>query len=106
MINESLVTALSAQSAAATSKPRLPVNGSAEEIRKAAEDFEAVFLSQMLESMFEGVPTDGLFGGGYGEDVFRPMMLQEYGKILSNTGGIGIADAVSRELLSLQETSK
>ena len=72
-------------------------------IRQAAEDFEAVFLSQMLEPMFEGIETDGPFGGGSSEQIFRSIMLQEYGKALAQRGGVGIADAVEQEMLKLQE---
>lgn len=72
--------------------------------RKAAEEFEALFLSQMLESMFKDVPTGGLTGGGgAGEEIWRSMILQEYGKTLAASGGVGIADMVTRELMRLQE---
>jgi Rod binding domain-containing protein len=71
--------------------------------RAAAEDFEAFFLSQVFEQMFAGVEPDPMFGGGEGESVFRSLMLQEYGKAVARTGGIGIADAVQKEILKLQE---
>jgi len=72
-------------------------------IDKTAEDFEAVFLSQMLESMFKGIKTEGPFGGGHAEEMMRSFMLQEYGKVMAAGGGVGIADAVKRELLHAQE---
>lgn len=72
-------------------------------IDKAAQDFEAEFLSQMLESMFKGIKTDGPFGGGHAEEMMRSFMLQEYGKVMAASGGVGIADAVKRELLHAQE---
>ena len=75
----------------------------AKAIRKAAEEFEAVFLSQMLAPMFETLESDTLFGGGPGEDIYRSMMVEEYGKAIARSGGVGIADAVARELLSIQE---
>ena len=74
-------------------------------IRKAAEEFEAVFLSQMLAPMFETLESDTLFGGGPGEDIYRSMMVEEYGKAIARSGGVGIADAVARELLSIQEAA-
>ncbi|MDX1739129.1 MAG: rod-binding protein [Alphaproteobacteria bacterium] len=74
-----------------------------EQIRKTAEDFEAVFLTQMVEQMFSSLSTDGPFGGGHGEKVFRSMMAQEYGKVMAANGGVGIADDVQREMLKLQE---
>ncbi len=71
--------------------------------RKVAEDFEAFFLSQFIGNMFTGIKTDGPFGGGYGEDIFRSVLTQEYGKIMARNGGVGIADSVYREIIKLQE---
>jgi Rod binding domain-containing protein len=73
--------------------------------REAAEQFEAVFLSQMLEPMFAGLDTSGPFGGGQGEKVFRSLMIQEYGRLISRTGGVGIADHVMAEILRVQEAA-
>ena len=72
-------------------------------VRRAAEEFEAVFLSQMLAPLFAGIETDGFFGGGPGEDIYRSLLVEEYGKAMARSGGIGIAAAVERELLGLQE---
>jgi Rod binding domain-containing protein len=77
-----------------------------EQVRRAAEEFEAVFISQMLAPMFEGLETDELFGGGPGEDIYRSILVEEYGKAIARSGGIGIADAVQREILRLQEVSQ
>ena len=74
--------------------------------RQAAEDFEAVFLGQMLAPMFQGLETEGMFGGGSAERVYRSMMVQEYGRAMASNGGIGIADAVQREILRMQETTE
>ena len=69
----------------------------------AAEDFEAFFISQMLDQMYVGIKTDGMFGGGQGENVFRGMLHQEYGKVVAERGGFGIADMVRSEMLKIQE---
>jgi Rod binding domain-containing protein len=71
--------------------------------RRAAEDFESFFLSRMMDEMFAGVKTDGPFGGGQGETMYRGLLNQEYGKVLAEAGGIGITDTVYREILRLQE---
>ncbi|MFQ5533270.1 MAG: rod-binding protein [Sphingomonadales bacterium] len=70
---------------------------------ETAETFEAVFLAQMLNQMFESVKTDGPFGGGFSEGIFRSMLNDQYAETLSSRGGIGIADAVYREILKTQE---
>ena len=91
--------------AAARASQGLSAGAEAGALRQAAEDFEAVFLSQMLAPMFEGLETDPLFGGGPGEDIYRSLLVEEYGKAVARTGGVGIADAVERELLHLQEAA-
>ncbi len=48
--------------------------------KKAAEQFEGVFINQFLGEMFAGISTDGPFGGGQGEEMFRSLMVDEYGK--------------------------
>ena len=73
--------------------------------RRAAEEFESFFFTQTLESMFAGLPANGLFGGGSGESVYRSLLLQEYGKVAMRAGGVGIADSVQREILKLQEVA-
>lgn len=91
-----------ALNAAAAPKPP-PTTASPARASEAAADFEALFLAQMIEHMFSGVETGGLFGGGPGEDMFRSMLFDEFGKTLAKAGGIGIADAVQREILKTQE---
>ncbi len=71
--------------------------------RKTAREFEAMFLTQMMEHMSSGIKTDGPFGGGQGEEMFRSLLNQEYAGMLSKRGGIGIADQVYRQILALQE---
>ena len=74
--------------------------------KQAAEDFEAVFLAQMLAPIFDGLETDGPFGGGSSEKIYRSLLVQEYGKSIAKSGGIGISDAVQREILKLQEIAQ
>ena len=71
-------------------------------IEASAKDFEAMFVSEMLKPMMDSVPVDETFGGGKGEDVFRDMMVQEYGKKIAQAGGIGLASHVKEALLKIQ----
>lgn len=83
--------------------PKLQGGSGPEQIRAQAEDFEAFFLSRMFAYMYEGVPTDGPFGGGSAEETYRGLLVEEFGKEAAKAGGIGLADAVEKELLRLQE---
>jgi flagellar protein FlgJ len=77
-------------------------------IHKAAQEFEAVFLTQMLKPMFETTEMneDPAFGGSREEAIFKSMMLDEFGKGISKGGGVGIAEHVEKELLRLQEMAQ
>lgn len=77
-----------------------------QQLDKSAQDFEAVFISQMLSHMWQGVETDSTFGGGQAEDTWRGMMVEEYGKQVARAGGLGIADEIKREMLRMQEDAQ
>jgi Rod binding domain-containing protein len=77
----------------------------AAQTRKAAEDFEAVFLAQMLQPMFETVEVDGLFGGGQAEETWRSLWVEETAKHIARGGGVGLADMVEKEMLKMQEVA-
>ncbi len=72
------------------------------QVREAAQKFEAQFLSSMLQQMFAGVQTDGPFGGGLGEEMFRSIMTEAMADKMTKSGGIGLADTVQREILKMQ----
>ncbi len=70
---------------------------------KAAEQFEAVFLSQVLDSVFSGVNPNAMFGGGQSQQIYRSMMNEQIAGHMVKGRGVGIADAVYKELIKLQE---
>ncbi len=72
-------------------------------IKETAQEFEAVFVSEMLRPMFDSIKTSEMFGGGNSEKVYRDMQVEEYGKAIAKAGGIGLADAVMREMIKMQE---
>ncbi len=90
-----------------TKKPDLSNLNSADKAKAedAAQDFEAFFLSRMMESMFEGVSTDGMFGGGEAEKIYRSLLLDEYGKEMAKLGTVGVKDYVMDAILKLQENA-
>jgi len=94
-------TALLATQTPLAAKPQAtPMAARAE---KAAKDYESVFISQMLGAMFSGIKSDGITGGGQGEEMFRSLMINEYGKSIAAQGGFGLADQMKAQLLKHQE---
>ena len=65
-----------------------------DEMKKVAEKFTGMFMSQMFQHMFEGVGKDGLFNGGAGEEMFRSTLVDEYGKAAAKQGGRGMNDKI------------
>ena len=70
----------------------------------ASKEYESIFISQFLGSMFSGIQSDTLTGGGQGEEMFRSLLMDEYGKQITAQGGFGLSSAIQRELLKTQET--
>ncbi|HTI87224.1 MAG TPA: rod-binding protein [Alphaproteobacteria bacterium] len=95
------LASMSSPTATAPTTPAKAANAAA--ARKTANEFESYFLSQFVDRMFQGIPKDSLTGNGHGEDIFRSMLSQEYGKALAGRGGAGIADQVYREIMKTQE---
>jgi flagellar protein FlgJ len=72
-------------------------------IKETAEEFESVFLAEMLRPMFSNIEASEPFGGGAGEKIYRDMQVDEYGKAIAKAGGIGLAESIMREMIKMQE---
>lgn len=77
--------------------------GSRERIHEAAQEFESVFLAQMLKPMFDTLGVDETFGGGEAEETWRGILVEKYADAMTKAGGIGLSEIVEREMLKLQE---
>lgn len=85
------------------SKPAIdPKHMDMKRIDETARDFEAMFMTEMMRPMFDGLKTNEMFGGGRGEEVFKSMLLDEYGKSMAVQGTLGIADLVKQALIEMQ----
>jgi len=93
-----MIDALATVSAADSAAAKM-----AEPVRRTAADYEGIFLATLLQTMFADLETDGPFGGGHSEKIYRSMMVDQYGAEIAKRGGVGIADAINRELLAFQE---
>ena len=88
---------------AATALPGANVKGF-DRIQKVSKEFESVFLTNMFEEMFAGIEEDeGPMGAGSGGSAWRSLKVEEMAKAVSNSGGIGLASHVQRQLIAMQE---
>lgn len=69
---------------------------------QAGEEFEGLVLGFLLNTMFSTVEVNPLTGGGSAEETYRGLLIEEYGKAVTASGGLGIAEQVTRQLMQLQ----
>lgn len=76
-------------------------------LRQAAQDFEAQAFGQLLQPLFATAdPSRGRFGGAAAEAQWRPMLVDAMAKQAVRAGhGLGLGDAVLRELLRRQDAT-
>lgn len=72
--------------------------------KKTAQDFETMFLENMVERMMVGMGEEGPLGdNGTGGSVYRSMLTKEFAANIVKSGGIGLSGQIHQELLRMQE---
>lgn len=66
------------------------------EARQVAQQFEAIFLRQLLGAMEK---TGGLAGSSQGSGIYKSMMVGALADNASQSGGIGLAEVVFKAML-------
>ena len=77
-------------------------------IDEVATQFESMFIQMMLKSMREALPKDGLFSSN-DMDTYTEMADQQIAVNMAESGGIGLADVIARQLrppVSVSELKK
>jgi flagellar protein FlgJ len=80
-----------------------PGTGKAEDIRKAAEGFEQLFLATLLKGARAGLPGDDLTGGN-GVNSATQMLDSQLAKVAGSGAGFGIATAIARQFAGPETT--
>jgi Rod binding domain-containing protein len=101
-----IAAALSVASTVATALGTASELLSPDRIKAVSQEFESVFLSNMLEEMFAGVEEDGPFDSGPGSSAWRSFRTEEFARSIAAAGGVGLAEHVQRQLIALQEKSR
>ncbi len=76
----------------------LPQVSEAEQLRQVAQDFETIFVKQMLDSMRSTLnPENRLVDTGMAGEFYEDMLYDEYAQMMSKTGGFGLADLIVKQ---------
>lgn len=87
-----------AQWNASRAQLELPRGDSRTQLRAVAQEFESLFAKQMLDSMRDTLNAeDDMFHGGMAQDIFDDMLYEEYGRMIAQSGGLGIADMIVQQ---------
>ncbi|MFO0416391.1 MAG: rod-binding protein [Pseudomonadota bacterium] len=65
---------------------------------KVAQQFEALLIKQMIDSMWKTVPKDGLLTGSHEESLYRDMWNEAIATSISEGRGIGVRDVILRDM--------
>ena len=69
-----------------------------EALMEAARSLEASFLAEMLSHAGMGESREAM-GGGAGEDAFGSLLAREQARLMTEAGGIGLAQTIFESLL-------
>jgi flagellar protein FlgJ len=83
--------------------PKVGRNASPEKLADAAKQFESSMISSLLQPMFQGLSTDGPFGGGEAEGTFRSFLVDAIAKQVEKAGGLHLSSAIQKELIRMQQ---
>ncbi len=86
-----------------------PTDADKRKLKKVAQEFEGIFLEQLLTAMDKTIDReDSILNGGYGEDVFRGMMYKEIAmNIATGPGrGFGLAESIYQQMAMVMEANQ
>jgi len=75
-------------------------------IRESSRQFEALLLNEMLKAMRKSVPDGGLFEKSNATEIFRDMLDTETTKAASRGKGLGIGEAMYKQLAKTIQKKK
>lgn len=77
-----------------------------ESLRESSREFETLFVMEMMKSMRKAIPDGGLFEKSQATELFEEMMDMETAKTATSGRGLGIAEAMYRQMANLVENKK
>lgn len=73
-------------------------NGRDKELKRACQDFEAMFIYKLMEQMRRSIPKSGLFPQSHQKEMYQSMFDMEVSAQMARTKGIGLADRLYEDI--------
>jgi murein DD-endopeptidase MepM/ murein hydrolase activator NlpD len=81
---------------------RAPGESQKTDVKKAAQEFESLFVSYLLKVMRETVEESGLMEGGLGKDIYSDLFDQEVARGIAQQSVLGIGDMIYKRLSAVE----
>ncbi len=69
-----------------------------QQLREAANEFEAILMQQVMKSMRDSGFESGLVRKSDGEKVFQSMLDEQYARLNLQSGGLGLGELIYQQL--------
>ena len=69
-------------------------------LREASNEFEAIFIQQMLKTMRKTSLESDLIKKSEGEKIFRSMLDEQYAILSAKSGSLGLGEMIYQQLKS------
>jgi Rod binding domain-containing protein len=70
-----------------------------EKLRKAAEGFEAIFISHLFKTMRESMTENSMFGKGSTGEIYGDILDNSIAEKMAEKSEFGLADALFKEMI-------
>ena len=71
---------------------------SSEELEKASQDFEAIFLNMILQAMWKSVPESGLFEKNGATKIYEGIIQSALSEDIAKQGGFGFGKMLYEQI--------
>jgi flagellar protein FlgJ len=91
-----LISGLALQARGLTSKGE-----TADQLKQACREFEAIFVEQMMRSMKATVPEGGFINKSSATKMFEEMLDQQFAREIAASGQLGMGETLYRQMASV-----
>jgi flagellar protein FlgJ len=94
------------QQTATKNQAKQPNRANSAALRKKCQEFEAIFVRNLLKNMRATIPSDGVLEKNNDREIFEDLMDMEVASQIARKNELGIADLLFRQLYRPEGTDK
>ncbi len=68
------------------------------ELKKATQNFEAIFISMLIKSMWKTIPESGLFEKNSATNIYEGIIQSALSEEIAGSGGLGMAKMLYQQI--------